>query len=346
MTPVLCSTLLTLSLLAAAPHAGAAQTPAAENADTVGREDCRIVNRNSRKDEDATWSGPCKDGYAHGEGTLVWTVGGKQSSRYEGGMRRGLRHGLGYSIDHQGNQYEGGFADGKREGKGTLVEYDGTEYSGDWKAGRRNGIGSLVYLNGARYDGAFDHDTFNGQGRAVYIGGQVFEGQFVQGRRVEQTLPSPGEPERERGREQHALKEESFSKKGRPNLRQPGNIWSGTTFPMDKKWEQFTDEQRRSYRAHYPLLHETDEPPFPVAGMRKMLELIKKAWYTIPANGDLDVSVKVDKDGKPTSVKVFLSPDPDLTQIAGMVMMAEKFKPGLCGGTPCASEFRLSFSLD
>ncbi len=41
-----------------------------------------------------TWTGPCKDLFADGQGTLVWRCGGREE-RYVGPMRDGKAHGRG-----------------------------------------------------------------------------------------------------------------------------------------------------------------------------------------------------------------------------------------------------------
>src|SRR5690242_6621161 len=47
---------------------------------------CKVANTFPRERETITWSGPCKDGYADGEGVMQWFLNGKEDDRYEGQM--------------------------------------------------------------------------------------------------------------------------------------------------------------------------------------------------------------------------------------------------------------------
>src|SRR5262245_8366526 len=45
---------------------------------------CKVANTFPRPGETITWSGPCKNGYADGDGVMQWFLDGKEDDRYEG----------------------------------------------------------------------------------------------------------------------------------------------------------------------------------------------------------------------------------------------------------------------
>lgn len=321
--------LLLLAALAASHTAIAADSPA-----LIGPEDCRVVNQNPKPNKRMTWSGGCKEGYADGEGTLVWLVSGKETSRYEGTLKQGRRHGHGYAVT-DGAQYEGNHVDGLREGRGIVMGKDGTRYEGDFKAGLYHGTGSIVYRSKARYDGQFEASRFHGKGKAVYIGGQVYEGEFKQGVAVDQAAPvkqddsSYSLPERSAS----AIKDARFS---------------SHAIPMDKSYGEMTKPQQQAVRDQYPLLHETDEPPYPVRGLKYSLERIAafRSAELVPSGGPLDIRAQIDAKGNATAFYVISTPDPKLSNFVASVLRKEKFKPGVCAGKPCTMEFRYVMNFD
>ena len=54
-----------------------------------------------------TWSGPCKDGYASGQGTLRWSVNGRLDAEFEGRYENGKRNGHGVLTTADGRRIEG-----------------------------------------------------------------------------------------------------------------------------------------------------------------------------------------------------------------------------------------------
>jgi hypothetical protein len=76
---------------------------------TATNQPCKIWNPHPEPNESVTWSGPCKDGYASGQGLLRWTVNGKLDA-----------------------EFEGRYANGKRNGRGVLTTPDGKHMEGEW----------------------------------------------------------------------------------------------------------------------------------------------------------------------------------------------------------------------
>src|SRR5215471_4227514 len=74
---------------------------------TTTNQDCKVWNPQPEPNESVTWSGPCKDGYATGQGILAWTENGKPDVRYEGAYANGKRNGHGVLILPNGMRIEG-----------------------------------------------------------------------------------------------------------------------------------------------------------------------------------------------------------------------------------------------
>ncbi len=87
-----------------------------------------------------SWSGACRDNVADGDGQLQWRQPGGTAS-YVGGMRAGLRHGLGKVEFGNGTRLEAHFASGRPVGPATITGKDGRVLA----ATARDGC---VYLDG------------------------------------------------------------------------------------------------------------------------------------------------------------------------------------------------------
>lgn len=110
---------------------------------------CKHFNPHPQVDENLTWSGACKDGYAEGNGQIKWTVSGKLAEEYEGDYLRGRPHGKGSMTSHEnGQKYTGDWVDGVPTGEGKLVLPDGTTYVGQFLNWRFEGIGELTSPDG------------------------------------------------------------------------------------------------------------------------------------------------------------------------------------------------------
>ncbi|MGZ8292708.1 MAG: hypothetical protein ACXWVG_06640 [Telluria sp.] len=307
---ILAALLLSSSALASAPPLATVEG------------NCQVADPSPHKGETVSWKGPCVDGKAQGSGVLELHVDGKLFARYEGEMQRGMRHGQGYVKLADNTEYEGGFSDNKYHGKGIRVSAEGI-YEGDWKNGLREGAGKMKYALGGSYEGEWSRDAFHGKGAAVYAGGGKYAGDFKDGLRTGQSAdPVAGK--------NYTLR----SKDHRVGSWLPRELAS-STIPLDKPYEAMTADEKRLVRAAYPMLAEDDEPPFPANGLKRLTEWISKAQMRVLARGDLLVHVKVDKAGNPVSASVYQTPHAELAKFVSEAMLREKYKPALCGGTPC-----------
>lgn len=103
---------------------------------------------------------------------------------------------------------------------------------------------------------------------------------------------------------------------------------------------QLTPQQLAQFRGMFAGLAEADEPAYPEKGLRPVADalLFSLADGTI-SEGRLFLMVKVDAQGEPTAVDVFETPSSRMSKEAATVLMKTRFKPGVCAGKPCSSEF-------
>lgn len=119
---------------------------------------CKVANPYPQPGETITWSGECKDGYANGQGVLIFFIDGEQHSRYEGNLDMGWA-----------------------EGRGTLQFPDGGTYSGEWHRSAENGTGRREWPDGSFYDGGWKDGKPHGHGQFRRPDGRTFMGEWVDG---------------------------------------------------------------------------------------------------------------------------------------------------------------------
>src|SRR5258708_2152602 len=74
---------------------------------TTTNKPCKVWNPEPQPNESVTWSGPCKDGFASGQGILLCTENGKPDVVYEGEYANGKRDGHGVLLTPDGKRIEG-----------------------------------------------------------------------------------------------------------------------------------------------------------------------------------------------------------------------------------------------
>jgi hypothetical protein len=123
---------------------------------------------------------------------------------------------------------------------------------------------------------------------------------------------------------------------------EPGGVPRARSFadlPLDKRYEQFTPQQRRQVKAQYDHLQPGDEPPFPAQGLGPMYRAIALVEAPSDVGRELSLDVLVDRDGKATQVDVLDAPSHEMARYASAVVRATAFKPAVCRGAPCAMSF-------
>ena len=333
------------------------QAHASSSASLAGDADCRLVNLHPHIANRAEWSGPCKDGFAHGKGVLVWSLKRLHESRvfisrFEGDVERGVPHGAGRKTIWDGSVYEGQFRDGKFDGHGTMVDEHG-RYEGEWKSGMRDGAGKMAFHVGGTYEGPWKANNYAGTGRFVLAGGQ----QITAGTAPESEAAANGSVVAPRyfvrfGAPQQAdapHDEGTYGLDyGRPLVGEEQSteeIWG--PMPFHKSFAQMSRAERLRVHAHYPLLDQADEPPYPLDGLQRIMERVRTEQRVRMARGDLLVFVTVDANGNAVSANVHRTPKETLSNDIKAILLSEKYKPAWCNGRPCTMvfPFKMNFNV-
>lgn len=80
---------------------------------------CKVWDVSYATDHGISWTGACKNGLAHGNGSLTWFIKGKEVASYTGQMGKGLQNGYGIFSFTDGAKKEGYFGDGELIGLDT-----------------------------------------------------------------------------------------------------------------------------------------------------------------------------------------------------------------------------------
>lgn len=127
-------------------------------------------------------------------------------------------------------------------------------------------------------------------------------------------------------------------------LRQQPN--AGFPIPVKRRYDKLTPEQKAIVHSWYEHLGPGDEPPYPADGLAPLYEAMQRGQRKLMVRGELEMIVMVGPDGKATEVQVMKSPNPELTQFAGSVLLLTKYKPAVCKGKPCMMQFPISLMFD
>uniref|UniRef100_A0A453DCV6 Uncharacterized protein n=1 Tax=Aegilops tauschii subsp. strangulata TaxID=200361 RepID=A0A453DCV6_AEGTS len=121
-----------------------------------------------------------------GTGQYIWAGG--SCCVYEGGWRRGTRHGHGRTLWPSGAVYEGEYSAGFVDGEGTYLAGPCTSssslsssYKGQWKLDRKHGHGLQTYPNGDTFDGSWVQGQMEGHGRYTWANGNSYVGTMRNG---------------------------------------------------------------------------------------------------------------------------------------------------------------------
>jgi hypothetical protein len=116
--------------------------------------------------------------------------------------------------------------------------------------------------------------------------------------------------------------------------------------PLNKTYGELTQAQKEALHATYLSLPPSDEPPFPEEGFKPIFNAVKKAQHILQAHGELNMVVTVGPDGKAIKVENFGNvQNPRMINVTQQVLLLTKYKPGVCGGTPCTMQFRFTQKL-
>ena len=106
-----CAAIILALLFAASGAAAQTETEAPPGWIADAKTGCKIWNPAPEPGEAVRWSGPCKNGFADGSGTLIWSEKGQPGDRYDGDYRGGKRNGHGIVTYSNGDKIEGQWRD-------------------------------------------------------------------------------------------------------------------------------------------------------------------------------------------------------------------------------------------
>lgn len=166
------------------------------------RTKCKVVNPSPIEGETVNWNGKCKEGYAEGFGTAIWSVKNSATQKWVGYFNNGTptRFKVYYldASDSEAQIYEGNFPSyssgvsqityknfkvtAKFENRVVIgnakVEYsDGRLYIGPLLNGSMNGYGYFRYANYDEYQGEFRDGKRNGWG--IFHGILAYQGEWL-----------------------------------------------------------------------------------------------------------------------------------------------------------------------
>lgn len=118
-----------------------------------------------------------------------------------------------------------------------------------------------------------------------------------------------------------------------------------TALPVNQTYQQLTPQERAHINSWYEHVAPGDEPPFPLNGMRSILDVVRKGQEKLLVTGKLYLVATVEPSGKVSAVKTYGSPDPEMAKFASEVLLLTTFKPAVCGGRPCRMDFPLRYNF-
>ena len=115
--------------------------------------------------------------------------------------------------------------------------------------------------------------------------------------------------------------------------------------PFDGRYSELTPAQKAALASDYESLPAGDEPPYPLYGLRHMIQPIVRYADAAGPAGPLVASVVVDSQGHAGEITIYRSPDLELTRLIQAALLFEQYKPAVCHGQPCKMAYvlRLEF---
>jgi len=124
---------------------------------------CKVANIAPQEGESITWNGECKNGLAHGEGTLTWFQKGVKVETYNGSMVNGYAEGRG-QLKRGSGVYIGEWKKSMQHGKGRFEDADGSWYQGEWEEGQPHGRGQMLTPDGQLLKGYWNKGEYEEAG--------------------------------------------------------------------------------------------------------------------------------------------------------------------------------------
>jgi hypothetical protein len=116
--------------------------------------------------------------------------------------------------------------------------------------------------------------------------------------------------------------------------------------PFNKTYDHLTQEQRKQIRSAYEHLAESDDPPYPLQGMKEIILPIHEVQNKLLENGTLCAIADVDQNGDVQKIAFYSTPSKEMTQAVSLILISTKFKPATCAGNPCSMQFPIKVSFE
>jgi hypothetical protein len=118
-----------------------------------------------------------------------------------------------------------------------------------------------------------------------------------------------------------------------------------TGIPLDKSYAELSPDQQLMVKAQYASLGASDEPPYPLNGLKEISQRIANSDVSASVDGELVMQVDVSSSGDATTVTTVHSPNASIARVAAIALQREKYKPAICHGQPCAMPFMYHVEL-
>jgi hypothetical protein len=122
-------------------------------------------------------------------------------------------------------------------------------------------------------------------------------------------------------------------------------VWT-SKIPLNRTYAQLTPDEQAAVKSAYEAMAAGDEPPYPEDGLLPIFKAVRTISDYRFSPGEVSIFVDVDSKGEAVGASIIKSPDAKLTTALANVLMLTKYKPAVCGGTPCRMSypFRITFS--
>lgn len=118
-----------------------------------------------------------------------------------------------------------------------------------------------------------------------------------------------------------------------------GRETSVSSVATNVPYARLSAEDKKRVHSWWEDIKPEDEPPFPKKGLGAVYDPLVNAQQALRFSGELVAMATVGPDGKVTQVRVYKTPNTQVTQIASQVLVLTPFKPAICSGRPCQMDF-------
>lgn len=169
--------------------------------------DCKNGKGVLIKPDGTRYEGEFKDDLPDGKGIFIYpkmeeakkgTYTFRNSGKYEGNVKKGIKEGEGTFTFITGTKYVGQFEDDKMK-KGVLTMSNGTIYEGEFDKDMPSGNGSVIFSDGRKYVGEIKTNNISGNGEMTFPDGRKYVGSFKMNKMYGQGIMAYPDGKKEEG---------------------------------------------------------------------------------------------------------------------------------------------------